>query len=212
MLDRLLKNISTEAVAIENEVEVFVKTTNVDQFKALATIKTYQEQYSFKVDKTEDNTSDSRHRIRYSIEEVAGAELDRSYIYCIKMLNEDGTDTEIEFPVDELVYRHFKLTAQRRMIKIRYTIPTLLTGVEVDVFVNGKSPWVKVDIELDAKSIVSDELVKQILTTFKSTFTDIEEIIVVTPLDRVSGTKDYKLTRKFMDQYAVELGPFIKES
>ena len=217
ILTSILDEISTESISVENEVEIYIRTEDRDQFADLANVTIYQEQYGFKVDKSDTITSGSRHRVRYSIESAAGAELERTYLYCIKMRNEDGTDTELEFTVDDLVYRNFKLLADHRLIKKRYMVPTHLSELngsmyEVDVFQNKECPWVKIDLELPTGVILSEGTLGRIKKSIHERFKGIEEYLVVTPDDKLNGTVSANTAHKLMDTYAVEVGPFIKES
>lgn len=133
------------------------------------------------------------------------------------MRNEDGTDTEVEFHVDEIVYRNFKLLAENRLIKKRYMVPTHLSELngsmyEVDVFQNKECPWVKIDLELPTGVILSEGTLGRIKKSIHERFKGIEEYLVVTPDDKLNGTVSANTAHKIMDTYAVEVGPFIKES
>lgn len=158
------KNENSE-VAVETEVTLYGQITNFDGLKE-ATSKESHEQYEIKPG----NTEKGRFRVRkttYNDGEV-------KYVLTIKIKSDSNVgraNSERNIDIDEGTFEDFKLMANEGMIKDRYTFAISSVSTkdaagnataidvdtptvwEIDVYPDnegGYSPWVKIDLELDA--------------------------------------------------------------
>lgn len=218
LLSELVKEMSLESSEIENEIELYISVTDPKDLEKVAVRKEYQEQYGFKVPKSDTNTSESTHRIRYTITDDLQGNQETTYVYTFKMRQEDGTSLETNADVSEEVFRAFKLTADNRMVKRRYVVPANLAVVEgvmfeVDVFLSPDCKWVKVDVELPADVVLDATAIEDIQEkAILAIAHDHSDRVLVTPQDKAERNDRAKHAHEIMQEYAIELGPFTKES
>lgn len=135
----------------ENEYEIYGRYVDLNQIEKLATSYELQEQYNIQKES-------GSIRVRY-VKEASGEE---AYILTSKQYAGQGDKIgvpEVNVPVNEGLFEHFKAMANDGMIKRRYFVPIgkqrlsseELVDIEweVDVFLDAKGEaigWVKIDL------------------------------------------------------------------
>lgn len=179
---------SLEAVELENEIEVYTDKLNLDVVKGRATDMEGQEQFGLFVESSGSKKRALKMRVRRTRKED-----DIDYEFTIKHKDDQGQNTEINLDIDESTYREFKKLTDNGMVKTRYKVPVSIntsegdvdTFFEVDVF--PKSEWVKIDIELPKGTSANRSAILEALSTIDLKESD---VLIVTPIDKINGTKD----------------------
>lgn len=203
VLNLIVNNISFEAVERENEVEVYTDKLSIDKIKTLATSVVGQEQFGLKVKASHDENLSLRMRVRSNHR----PEEDPEYEYTIKMKDKKGIDTEINIPIDINTFNVIKGIADSGMIKTRYTVPTNLKDIqvtlEIDVF--EKTDWIKIDIELPGEITTGK---KAVLDSLGVLGLSKEDVIIITPRDKINKTEDSKRVQGIIDDTCIIRPPF----
>lgn len=118
-----------------------------------AVSREHHEQWELRVDKTDENATAGRFRVRKTtpVGDDAG---EAEYVLTSKTKLPDGSgETEVAVPSSEAQFNQFKAMSPRGMIKTRYTfdIPGRVDKWEIDTFIDQRgnpSPWVKIDLEI----------------------------------------------------------------
>lgn len=122
--------------------------------------KEHHEQWELRVEKTDENASAGRFRVRKTVIyrqdgiDVEGEGGRTEYVLTSKTKLADGSgENEVGVPSSEAQFMQFKCMSGRGMIKTRYTfaIEGRPDKWEVDTFIDQKgdpSPWVKIDLEI----------------------------------------------------------------
>jgi hypothetical protein len=121
----------------------------------------HQEQWEFKISKTDLNGGQGGIRIRKTQQIHIRGKVPPEYVITTKVRKPDGSNTEVAVPTTEDNFEQFRILSDRGMIKNRYeyTIPDEAVPVglgkglkwEVDMFLKPDGtffPWVKIDLEV----------------------------------------------------------------
>lgn len=131
----------------EQEMVFYGRIVNFDDLKKAGGMER-QEQYEIKVDKTEQNSSAGRVRVRMTTKKDA----DPEYVLTIKTPVDGGGDTELDLEANELAFTQFRAMAPRGMLKDRYFFKFDDNhNWEVDVFPTSNGAyqaWCKIDLEM----------------------------------------------------------------
>lgn len=130
----------------ENEREFYVQISNFEQLKKAASVEK-QEQWSFKIPKTDDNAGGGAIRAR-KIESNGVVK----YVFTIKVILDQGLRDDCSVETTEDMFELFKVLCEKGMIKDRYNFPVEGTDLvyEVDLFRmpdGSYAPWAKIDLE-----------------------------------------------------------------
>jgi hypothetical protein len=131
---------------VEKEREFYVQLSDLEQLKK-ATSKESQEQWTIKLEKTDDNAGSGNFRVR-----KVDTEGVIKYIFTTKTVQGQGLRDECSVEVSEQMFNMFKVLAETGMIKDRYSFPVEGTDLvyEVDMFLKPDGsyhPWAKIDLE-----------------------------------------------------------------
>jgi hypothetical protein len=121
----------------------------------------HQEQWEFKIAKTDQNGGQGGIRIRKTQRINVRGHIPPEYVMTTKVRRPDGSNEEVPIPTTEANFEQFRMLSDRGMIKDRYEYaisddvvpPGLGTGLkwEVDFFLKPDGtyfPWVKLDLEV----------------------------------------------------------------
>ena len=132
----------------EHEMVFYGRIVDFEELKKSGHMETH-EQYEIKIDKTAENASAGRVRVRMTTEQ---GKSEPSYVLTIKTPIDGGDELENEIECDERAFIQFRMMAPRGMLKDRYFFKfDDKHNWEVDVFKasNGAyHAWCKIDLEM----------------------------------------------------------------
>ena len=204
---------ATGKANFEREYVFYAKLTDSSILEQASHVES-QEQWTFKIDKTDKNHCSGQIRIRRTDDNGKV-----SYVQTVKTPMKplegdsarsdatvpDASQNMLEVAIDasEDAFKQFKMIADQGMIKTRYTFPIEGTELkfEVDVFhlPNGeKSQWVKVDLEVDKplESVPSlPDAFTEVIYNQKDEQTDEEKDLIRSLYENVFLTKNEYLNK-----------------
>lgn len=186
----------------EIEHTFYARLSNPDDLKTAAS-QEHQEQWEFKVPKTEKNGGSGSMRVRKTVIGQNPAE----YVFTVKTLaSRDGDKIEVPVPTTEAMFCQFRLMSEKGMIKDRYIFPIEGTDLkwEVDMFLKpggkiGIGPyheWCKIDLEVTSREAtipVFPLATEQLITAPYGQRTPEEEALVTGLFDSQFVTKNIYL-------------------
>lgn len=185
----------------EIEFQIYGKMVDQSQLTGAASVEK-QEQWSFKIPKTDSNASAAVVRVR----SINSGE---QYIRTTKTKSPDGGDIEVEAVSSKDEFDQFALFADQGMIKDRYTFPVGKFVYEVDVFANTQGqyfPYVKIDLEIpmfEAEEITREMLLQLIETIELPPLPiELEDITVLPPIGRKAEDEE-KVSQYYREYFLV---------
>lgn len=151
-----MEDVSDGKIFKEHEHVFYVKISDFDQLNRASSVD-YQEQWTLKVKKSDNNQASGNIRIRKVVGLKSYADRtpkeDAQYVLTSKAEMPDGSRLEVPIPATEDAFTIFRSLAEGGMIKHRYHFPVHGTKLtfEVDMYLNpegGYHPWAKVDLEV----------------------------------------------------------------